>query len=387
METSIYFTLSALANELKQNAKPNSFADSIEVGSNLEDVDLSHYHIAIFGVKEERASQNEGCANGMDNIRQHFYQLFPGAYAPSIIDLGDILSGETIQDTYFAVSKVVEECLKNKVIPIIIGGSQDLTHANYMAYQRMEQTVNVLSIDNRFKLGDVEEPLNDENFLSHIIMGQPNMLFNYCNLGYQSYLIDDAQELLMQELYFDTIRLGQLQKDITLAEPAMRYADIVSVDLSAIRFSEFPAHYQPMPNGFYGDEICQLMRYAGISDKVSSLGIYQYNPDFDNRTISASLVAQMLWCFVDGYYNRKQDIPVADKTEYQKFVVPLKNGEYTLVFYKSLKTDRWWIEVPYASAKSKYQRHQVIPCSYEHYKTASADEMPDIWWKTYQKLS
>jgi hypothetical protein len=257
-----------------------------------------------------------------------------------------------------------------------------------LAYEQLEQTVNISNIDACFDLGtEDDEPLSDENYLRKIILSPNNFMFNYSALGYQTYLVDAEQEKLMQEMYFDTFRLGQIQKDLTLAEPLLRYTDLLSVDVNSIRYSEFKAHAKPNPNGFYGEEICQLMRYAGISDKLSSMGIYGYNPQFDERETGADMVAQMLWCFIDGYYSRKGDFPLKDKSEYQKFIVPLSGGEYTLSFYKSNKTDRWWIEVPYASSKLKYERHQVVPCSYEHYQTACKDEMPDIWWRTYQKLS
>ncbi|MFN8133913.1 MAG: hypothetical protein U0Z17_01300 [Bacteroidales bacterium] len=33
-----------------------------------------------------------------------------------------------------------------------------------------------------------------------------------------------------------------------------------------------PGNANAIPNGFYGEEACQLMRYAGMSDKISSIG-------------------------------------------------------------------------------------------------------------------
>ncbi|MFP5471649.1 MAG: formimidoylglutamase [Bacteroidia bacterium] len=388
MDSLIYFTPSEIALELKASAKEKTLADVVQVYRGSQEIDLSEFNLVIFGVQEDRVSQNEGCALGADVIRKKLYQLFPGDYKVNILDLGNILKGDIIEDTYHAVTSVVKDCLKNKVVPIIIGGSQDLTYANYLAYEQLEQTVNITNIDSSFDLGtEQDEPLTDENFLRKIILSPNNFMFNYSAIGYQTYLVDVEQEKLMQEMYFDTFRLGQIQKDLTLAEPLLRYTDLLSVDVNSIRFSEFKAYSNPNPNGFYGEEICQLMRYAGISDKLSSAGVYGYNPLFDERETGANMVAQMLWCFIDGYYNRKGDFPLKDKADYQKFIVPLSNGEYTLSFYKSNKTDRWWIEVPYASSKLKYERHQVVPCNYEHYQIACKDEMPDIWWKTYQKLS
>lgn len=387
MNSQIFLTPSEKALEFKNQAKEKTIGDTIQlINSTLNN--LSDFDLAILGVREERASHNEGCSLGIDKVREQLFKLSVPINDSKIIDLGDVLMGDTITDTYHAVTAIVKECVKNKVIPIIVGGSQDLVYANYKAYEELEQTVNITTIDSKFDLGENDdEPLTDLNYVRKIVLSENNFLFNYAALGHQTYLVKPSDEKLMQDMYFDTFRLGQIQQDITITEPVIRYSDIVNVDLSSIRFSDFEAHNFINANGFYGEEICQLMRYAGISDKLTSIGLYGYNPMFDRRDNGAQLTAQMIWCFIDGFYSRLGDNPYSDKSNYQKFIVSLTQGEYTLNFFKSNKSNRWWIEVPVNNSKSKYERHQLVPCSYEHYKTASQDEMPDIWWRTYQKLN
>jgi len=58
-----------------------------------------------------------------------------------------------------------------------------------------------------------------------------------------------------------------------------------------------------------------------------------------------------------------------------------------VIFVKSKKTDRWWMQVPYPTGGSRNERSHLVPCSYEDYKIAVSGEMPDLWWRTYQKLS
>ena len=55
---------------------------------------------------------------------------------------------------------MVSSLVKKKIIPIIIGGSQDLTYAMYRAYDVLEQMVNLVSIDSKFDLG--KENATDE---------------------------------------------------------------------------------------------------------------------------------------------------------------------------------------------------------------------------------
>lgn len=350
--------------------------------------DLEKINLAIFGVTDSRGGVgNENCKSAPDQVRKYLYGLKKSDRPYNIVDLGNILPGETVNDTHFAVKTVVVELYKKNIVPIIIGGSQDITFANYLAYQELEQVVNIVSIDNQFDLGKAEDELNSRSYLSKIILHQPNFLFNYSNLGYQTYFVDDEAVELISKLYFDAFRLGEFNQDMTLTEPVVRNADILSFDISSIRMSDAPAHEFTTPNGLYGEQACQIMRYAGMSDKLSSVGIYELNPEFDNRGQTAHLAAQMIWYFIDGYYSRKKDFPYRNKKDYVKYRVFLEDEKYELLFFKSKKSDRWWIEVPYPPQKGfKYERHHMVPCSYTDYQSAMTGEMPDIWWKTYQKL-
>ena len=349
---------------------------------------LENAHLAIIGINEDRkAVNNEGCGLAADYVRENLYKLFQGNYSTKIIDLGNIQKGNTIEDSYFAVSDVISQLLKKNIIPIIIGGGQDLTYCNYTAYKNLEQTINIVAIDSCFDIGDGEKELNSQSYLSKIILHKPNILFNYSNVGYQTYFVEQNSIELMDKLYFDAYRLGHVRANIEDVEPIVRNADVVSFDISSVRQSDAPGNGNASPNGFYGEEACQIARYAGLSDKLSSIGFYEINPAFDTNKQTAHLVAQMIWYFIDGFYNRKQDYPIIDKSEYTKYRVSIKDHDHEIVFYKSNKSDRWWMDVPYpVNHQIKYERHQMVPCSYRDYETACQDEMPDKWWQTFQKL-
>ncbi len=350
--------------------------------------DLDNIDIAIFGINEDRnAINNEGCANAPDNIRKKLYKLFEGGNKTKIADLGNIKKGNTINDTYFAVTSVVSELLKNDIIPVLIGGSHDLTYANYQAYESLEQVINIVAIDSVFDLGKSEEDFNSQSYLSKIILHQPNYLFNYTNIGYQTYLIDQEAIGLMKNLFFDIYRLGNVRANIEEVEPIVRNADLVTFDISSIRQSDAPANGNASPNGFYGEEVCQIARYAGMSDKLTSIGFYEVNPKLDRQEQTSHLVAQMIWYFIDGFYNRKHDFPLKEKENYIKYLVSIKDHKDEIVFYKSKKSDRWWMEIPIkTNMKPKYERHYLVPCSYQDYQTACKDDIPDRWWQAYQKL-
>lgn len=345
-------------------------------------------NIAILGVCESRgAINNEGCGKAPDEIRKYFYKLFKGNYTAKIVDLGNIQEGHEINDTYFAVSSAVKELVKQNVVVVILGGGQDITYANYKAYENLEQVVNLVTVDNMFDLGSENEECSSRSHLSKIILHQPSFLFNYSNIGYQTYFANQQEIDLMTKLYFDSHRLGNIQKNFEDAEPIIRNADMLSMDISSIRMSDAPGNNNATPNGFYGEEACQLARYAGFSDKLSSFGLYELNPAMDRNGQTAHLSAQIVWYFIEGYYNRKQDAPTSASDEYVKYRVSLTNHNHEIVFLKSKKSDRWWMNVPYPPDKKlKFERHHLVPCTYSDYTTACSNEMPDRWWQTFQKL-
>lgn len=344
---------------------------------------LNQVKLAIIGVQEGRlAVHNESTGEGLDLIRKELYQLYQGNWTNSIVDLGNINKGSDVSDTYFALTEVLSYLIRRNIIPIIIGGEHDLTYANYRAYDTLEQTVNLAVVDHKFDLGTISTEMNSQSFLSKIIMEKPNNLFNYSNIGYQSYLVPQDEIDLLDSMYFDCIRLGEAKK-IEHVEPLLRDADLVSIDLSAVRQSEAPANQNATPNGFYGDEICAVARYAGISDKVSSFGIYEYNPIFDRNNQTAQLVAQMIWYFIEGVNFRANDYPFGSKENYQKYIVPIEDED--LIFFKSIKSGRWWFEIN-IKENNNIKRKSLIPCTYQDYVNATNQEIPDRWYKTIRKI-
>lgn len=350
----------------------------------LEGVDM-----AIIGVLEDRnAENNSGCATAPDSVRKFLYKLYGSSFSPNIVDIGNISPGHSTEDTYFALKSTVDFLVRKNIIPLIIGGSQDLTYAQFLGYKDLEQTINIAAIDSVFDLGNPDEDITNISYLGKIILHQPNYLFNYSNIGYQTYLVDANSLHMMSKLYFDVYRLGQIRDKIEEAEPIIRQADMLTFDITAIKHSDAPANPNASPNGFYAEEACQMMRYAGMNDKLSSLGIYEINPEFDISGKTAHLAAQMLWCFMDGFYSRKNDFPSRTNPEYLRFHVVLEDEKYEINFYKSKKSDRWWMEIPYPPHKDlKFERHTLIPCNYKDYELATSNEIPDRWWQTYQKLS
>jgi formiminoglutamase len=346
--------------------------------------ELNNVDIAIIGVGEYRNSNNSLGENfSLSEVRKTFYNLFPGNWSLNIADLGDLKLGDSVSDTYLAFQTIVSELLKNNIIPVIIGGSQDITYANYRSYDFLKKTVNVVNIDSNFDLGDSSKPIKNNSYLGKIILDKPHNLFNYSTLGYQTYFNSQEEIDLMEKLYFEAYRLGELSKNIQYVEPILRDANIVTLDLKSVRSSEVSSKQKFSPNGFSGKEICAISRYAGISNKVSSFGIYEYLPSVEDEA-TEMLIAQILWYFIEGVNCRIVDNNFHDTQDFQKYTVLIDDQE--LIFLKSLKSSRWWVEIPFLkNSNNKLEDHSLLPCMHQDYIDASKGVIPERWYKAQKK--
>ncbi|GAA4236954.1 formimidoylglutamase [Postechiella marina] len=366
---------------------PQALGQKFRIHSSQNGIpDLNGVKVALLGVLENRNDVNYiGEAFQLDEIRKSLYALYPGSWNTVVADLGDINKGETVSDTYFALRETIEILVKKKIIPIILGGTQDLTYANYRAYDDLIPMVNIVNVDCRFDLGDSAKPIKNNSFVGKIILDEPYNLFSYANIGYQTYFNSQEEIDLMEKLYFETYRLGKVANDIKLVEPVLRDANIVSLDLNAVKGAEVSLKQKFSPNGLDGKEICAIARYAGISNKVSSFGIYEYKPSKDDE-ITSMLISQIIWYFIEGVNYRVKDDDFSDENSYQKYITLIESEE--LIFYKSIKTGRWWIEIPFLSeVNNKLKRHTLLPCMHQDYVDACNNKVPDRWYKALQRNS
>jgi len=332
--------------------------------------------LAIVGVKETRAVATDTQKPiDFDSCRKALYSLYPGNWDSNIVDLGDIDPGNTPDDSRFALKEIVAYLVKANIIPIILGAGQNMAYAQYRAYDNLDQMVNVVNVDYRFDIGDADLPISDKSYVGKMIVDPPYNLFNYAVLGYQSFFNAPEEIDLMEKLFFEAYRLGEVTADITLAEPVLRNADMVIFDATAIKSSEMSYESNDNPNGFDGREICALSRYAGISNQATSFGVYELGQDITSS--SAMLIGQILWYFIEGVNFRiKEDF--TNESLFTTYVVPMDGADLT--FKKSHKSERWWMELPFFSNNNnKSKRYALLPCTYVDYIDACNQKIPERW--------
>ena len=344
-------------------------------------------HIALFGINEQRGNHSAtSSAHGPDEIRRKLYRLKKGSGAYRIVDLGNLNPGHDLEETYVRISEVCRVLLENNVLPIVIGGGHDLDYGQYTAYETLEKLVNFLNVDAMLDLDDKKGSPANAQHIHKLLLHEPNYLFSYTHLAYQSYLIDPLSVAVLEKLYFEAFRVGQVHHNLAEIEPSIRNADLLSFDITAIRSSDAPGNANAQPFGLSGEEACQICWYAGLNEKLSSIGFYGYHPEFDDvHKKTASVIATMIWYFIEGYYHRKNDQNFRSN-DFLKYVVSMPDQPDTLTFYKSKLSDKWWMEVPYSQGRERYARNSIVPCSYNDYQLAVKGEVPERYINTLAKL-
>ena len=346
--------------------------------------ELKFAEVAIFSIQEYDGSENSS-TDGDCRIRQALYKLHFDNL-PRVVDLGSLNLLPERKDSFALIEKVCSELLRDGILPLIIGGGQDISYAVYKAYASIDKVITFTSVDREFDIGLEEDKLASHSFLGKIIAHKPSCLFHFTNLSYQSFYVSPLAIDMLESMNFDVYRLGSLKSNMHEIEPVMRNTDFLSLDISAIKFSYSRANVYSGPNGLSGEDACKIMRYAGISDKLSSLGIFEYNQNLDQDNQTSQLISQMIWYFLEGYKNRKQELN-PNLSNCLKYTVAFEDGKHEIVFYKSRNTGRWWMGVPFKSSVQSLSQNYFVACSYQDYETANRGEVPERWFKTFQKFS
>lgn len=340
--------------------------------------------IALVGVNETRGRGEEEQMEVAParTVRKKLYNLHKGAGRGQIVDLGNLRPGITLEDTYLRLKEIVEVLISHNTIPVIIGGTHDLEYGQFMGYEHLERAVNMVSVDSSVDMTeDAEVPANKKQ-LRQILMHEPNYLFSLGQIGYQSYLVDPEVMATFEKLHFEAYRVGEVHRSIQEMEPVVRQADLLSFDITAIRHQDAPGYEPANPFGLTGEEACQLCWYAGLNDHMTSLGIYEYDPTLDERELTATTIATMIWYFIEGFYHRKQETEFSSN-KFTKYSVAFSDNPDRMNFFKSKASEKWWMEVEPLSAD---KGSRIIPCSYEDYLQAIKGEVPNRWILTQARI-
>jgi formiminoglutamase len=335
--------------------------------------DLDEAQVVIIGCGEQRGSGLiHGQSEAPDVIRRHFYDLYYWHQDVKIADAGNIRTGSLFTDSYAALKTVTNELMNDGKLVIILGGSHDLTLSQYHAYADNKKTIEATCIDGLIDL-NLESSFRHENFLMEMLTGEPNFIRHYNHIGFQSYFVHPRILETMDKLRFDCYRVGSVKESIDEMEPVIRNSNMLSFDMTAVANAYAPAN-SLSPNGLNGEEACVLMRYAGMSPNINSIGIYGYDARHDKDELTAKQISHMIWYVLDGKSRGFREAALDQKESFNEYHTAF--AEVATTFLQSKKTGRWWMQLP---------DKKFIACSYKDYLLASSNEIPERWLRAQER--
>jgi formiminoglutamase len=329
--------------------------------------------IILLGITEERGTGNGVSASeAPDLIRKNFYRLFNWHPQLKIADIGNVKPGAALTDTYAAAKTVMAELVAAGKTVIVLGGSHDVTLAQYGAYVQNNQIVEACCVDSFINLG-TGSAVRSENFLMEMLTGEPNFIRHYNHLAFQSYFVHPSMLQTMDKLRFDCYRVGVVRERLEEMEPVIRNSHMMSIDIAAMSHAAAPAN-KTSPNGLTGEDMCTLTRFAGMSDQLSSIGVYGYNSRNDVDELTAVQIAHMLWYFIDGRNKLKAEASITERHNFNEYHTKL--AEVDTMFLQSHRTGRWWMQLP---------NQKFVACSESDYRLASHNEIPERWLRAQER--
>lgn len=291
--------------------------------------------IVLLFVSDYRGANGDAEVQDFTSVRKEFYKLSQLDFEIPVVDLGDLVSGNSVEDSHYILQEVLSACHYKRAIPVIIGGSNDLAFSLFSALHFHQKSISYTQISNIISLKQGEN-INENTFLSRILGSKNFQIKNYHHLGYQKHLNETDSVKLIKEVEFDIVRLAEMMNSTEKTEPFFRKADLVTVNCDAIESFSDAFSMNPQVNGLNRREICAYMKEIGLSENLKSVGIFNYNIYSENQ-LNHQLLAQMIWYLIEGI-NIQHSHPKERK--YEMFYVLIEDRQYA--FKRDTFSNLWY---------------------------------------------
>lgn len=313
--------------------------------------------LALIFVSDYRGADGGGELKNFEGIREKIYRLSALDFSVPMYDFGDLISGKTPKDTSYALQEVLSLCHHKNTIPIVVGGSNDLSYTLFLALNYHSKNINYTQVSNLVSLQNDDQSLNEANYLGKIFSNDEFSLATYYHLGYQKHLSELDAVNFMKKVEFEVVRLSEMMKEVSAVEPYFRRADLITINADAVESFSTPFSIHPQVNGLNKREICAYMKEAGLSNRLKSFGLFNLELDFTND-LNQQLVAQMIWYLIEGI-NIQKTHPKSNKLNL--FWVIIDEEQYA--FQRDVFTGLWYFG-------DSENIEKCLPCSPQDYQLA-----------------
>lgn len=306
--------------------------------------------VALIFASDFRGAGLGGGLCNFSTIRENLYRLSCADFEIPISDLGDLRTGQSSEDTHYILQEVLLTCIRQKALPVIVGGSEDLSYPLCKAVCSIREETSYTHISSKVSLKAEDGMLSSGNFFHRILGGKEFSLKNVHLLGLQSYLNDWESVALLADIGVDAVRLSEMAGSPERCEPYFRRADLVTISCDAVESfcGEFSIH--PQVNGLGRREVCAYMKEAGLSENLKAAGVFNFN-FFSENTLNHQLLAQMIWHLIEGINIRRTH---PQEKNFETYYVLVGDNEYA--FHKEVFSGLWYFG-------NSMDEGQWLPCS------------------------
>ena len=93
-----------------------------------------------------------------------------------------------------------------------MGGSQDLTYGIYLAFEKMGRKFSFVTVDSRLDMGIIDDEIKPGSYLIPILSRKKELLFNYTNIGHQTYFVDQGDVDFLKDNFHNTLPSNNIVK-------------------------------------------------------------------------------------------------------------------------------------------------------------------------------
>ncbi len=341
--------------------KENIFTDENITNNLINKLEPTENNVVLFSIANSPEEQD---ANNI--IREYLYKLEPVDRKINFFDFGnvkqEIVAKQLKQALYYffsesnASAKYIILCPNRKLLGDIIGSLP-------------KSSLNITDINHSFDLYNTIKELTKQGKIQFYNLAGNLQFFYNINVN-------------QNELNVEILRLGEIRNQMERLEPYLRESDMVINSLNAVSAAHSPSSSNPSPNGLSAYDFSYISFLTGICSRPKHLiytGISEN--EYDTNHLSAQLIAQSIWLYLNTFTLAKDENPTRDKESSFFETIIHSNTKYNieLVFYHSTLTDRWWLHIP--------STDMIVAISKQDYLACRQGDIPERLIKIIEKYT
>ena len=284
----------------KKNHKSFRYHQLVESIDTTKGSSLAATCVVIGFECEEGVKRNKGqlgAASAPNALRSELAKL-PWTFSPGqrLLDAGNIAcEGDQLEEAQEALGQSITHILKNKGVPIILGGGHETAYGHYLGVREAigpQASLGIINIDAHFDLRSYNEQPSSGTMFKQILDQDKHA--SYFVVGIQRYgntqeLVVTADELGVTYVFEEDMHMSELEKTLSALREFMDQHDYVLLTLctDVLNAAFAPGVSAPSPFGLDPATVRSIIRVVVAHEKTGSFDISEVNPllDENNRTV------------------------------------------------------------------------------------------------------